>query len=755
MIPAGTRRAAPERPTFDLSGKTALVPRAGFWSRGAGLRLRLAVTRFAGLLWRQAGWLISAGVALQLFTGAFEARSPVAWALLALGAALFLQRLVVRVRGGTRALPAAFEESALAVTGVYGLLALSGGLDSPAYPLLYLVTALLVAYHRPAVGIGAAALALALELAVAWKGGHLGTHATVVAAHGVFLVAFGIVYHLALSANVALARRAVREAIARHIGEIHRRAREYRLIVPTGEETVTGSEAAERWAVAAVDEIGDAVQAVLEMVHAALDARTVALFLLSPDEELLRLRACLSDSEQIRRRPLPAGQGLPGVVLRRRGPVRLCGDFRGAVYDQSKGPPRAFLGVPLLERRPGSEEAGEGYLRGVLLADRAEARPFDERDEQVLTVAACQVMRAIETERVMGYLRKEKDEKGRFYRAIEHLNLLSKPGEVAEAVTRLATALAPVEFAAVTLVYEAETDDEPCRHRIVHAVGPGSKPLEGAVFSDNSGLVASAVRLGSTLPGRDFHQMERTVVFHENLPLRDLETLKVLPMNAGETVVGTLVVGSARRQALGADATRMLEVLAMQAAGAIQRARLFEKTERMATTDGLTGLNNHRRFQELFETHLAAARRYGREVSLLLMDVDHFKSVNDTYGHPVGDKVLKGVAKVLAAQARDTDVVARYGGEEFAVVLPETGQEGAVVIANRIREEIARQVFSTELGPLKVTLSIGVATCPVHGDQKQALVDRADQALYEAKRGGRNRVVVARAGAQPPARASA
>ena len=105
--------------------------------------------------------------------------------------------------------------------------------------------------------------------------------------------------------------------------------------------------------------------------------------------------------------------------------------------------------------------------------------------------------------------------------------------------------------------------------------------------------------------------------------------------------------------------------------------------------------------------------------------------------------VLKGVAETLASSARDTDIVARYGGEEFAIILPETDHEGAMTIANRIREQIAKQIFQSELGALSVSLSMGVASCPRHGDQKQALVDKADQALYASKRGGRNRTTSA------------
>jgi two-component system, cell cycle response regulator len=187
----------------------------------------------------------------------------------------------------------------------------------------------------------------------------------------------------------------------------------------------------------------------------------------------------------------------------------------------------------------------------------------------------------------------------------------------------------------------------------------------------------------------------------------------------------------------------MIEVIAIQAAQAILRAQLFEQMERMATTDGLTGLLNHRTFQSRADDALAQAHRYGRKCSFILTDIDHFKSVNDTYGHPTGDQVLKGVARLIQQTARDTDVVARYGGEEFAIVMPETDMNGARIIAERIREAVMAEVFQTELGPLKVTLSLGIATAPESAKEKQALIDLADQCLYQAKRSGRNRAVTA------------
>ena len=163
--------------------------------------------------------------------------------------------------------------------------------------------------------------------------------------------------------------------------------------------------------------------------------------------------------------------------------------------------------------------------------------------------------------------------------------------------------------------------------------------------------------------------------------------------------------------------------------------------ETMATTDGLTGLTNHRTFQERFEDLLQRAERHGTRVALLLCDVDFFKKVNDGYGHPVGDEVLRRVARVLTEVPRKIDIPARYGGEEFAVLLDNVDIVQAKAVAERIRIEISKVVVDTEKGPLSVTESVGVVVFPDDGRDRATLIERADLALYHAKHTGRNRVV--------------
>ncbi|MCF8028634.1 MAG: diguanylate cyclase [Desulfobacteraceae bacterium] len=182
----------------------------------------------------------------------------------------------------------------------------------------------------------------------------------------------------------------------------------------------------------------------------------------------------------------------------------------------------------------------------------------------------------------------------------------------------------------------------------------------------------------------------------------------------------------------------LLGVIASQAAISLENARLFEQ----ATTDGLTRLYVQRYFHFLLEKEIKRSRRYGRRFSLMFMDIDDFKHFNDTYGHQLGDEVLKKVAAVLQKNTRAVDIAARYGGEEFVLVLPETGAAQAATAAEKIRRLVADTEIMHENQSLRVTISLGLATFPEHATEKDALIKAADNALYASKHSGKNRVSI-------------
>jgi diguanylate cyclase (GGDEF)-like protein len=220
----------------------------------------------------------------------------------------------------------------------------------------------------------------------------------------------------------------------------------------------------------------------------------------------------------------------------------------------------------------------------------------------------------------------------------------------------------------------------------------------------------------------------------------------------GDQVVGIVSVARGDR-AFTHSERELFSYLTNQASVSVENVDLHETVQRQAVTDELTGLFNHRRFQEVMTAEVERARRYGHELGLIMLDIDNFKSVNDTHGHLTGDNVLRAVARVLRQSSRDVDEPARYGGEEMAVALPLTDLEGAYQFAERVRGRIEALELPLPdgLGTLKVTASFGVASlATADGASKGALVAAADGALYEAKRSGKNRTVRATASTPAP-----
>ena len=222
--------------------------------------------------------------------------------------------------------------------------------------------------------------------------------------------------------------------------------------------------------------------------------------------------------------------------------------------------------------------------------------------------------------------------------------------------------------------------------------------------------------------------------------------LLFVPLTAGDQLVGILHVDQPRSGLVPRlEDVQALEIFANQAVTAIQSARAYETTRQMSVRDSLTEAFNHRYFQETLSRELARHERSGQPLALVMLDIDDFKKINDRWGHPVGDVVLRGLVEELTKGVREMDTVARYGGEEFALIFPETTPAKAWVVADRLRKRVASRLF---VAPhveqaLAVTISIGLASYPEDAATKRVLIERADQALYQAKRSGKNCLVTA------------
>jgi diguanylate cyclase (GGDEF)-like protein len=639
-----------------------------------------------------------------------------------------------RARGRGRAASwGDLELGTLFIGGSFALIELTGGPTGLLYPLIFALVAFLVAFHPIGPSLYFLAVILGAEAAITflqpapdgWR---------MYASHASFILLFGFLYALFLRSEVAARKSRMDQEISSRLTAIASEAKDFRLTSGLSLESrdLSPEELGRRRTVGSLQAIHDSLYNVLAVAERALEPFTVALLWLDADDRRLRVKELRSQSDRITEKPIGAGEGLLGAITKRKERLvltNLRSGHSGLVYYSGPEPITDFAGVPVLE---------ETYLRGILVADRKNGRAFDESDLAVMTTIAAEIIRAVQVERIFADMDREKYQKERFYQASREFNAARNVEDVANVAIQAARRVEMTELAAVA---EALAEENVLRIAAIDwHEHPDATDLVGKRFNAEAGLVGAAIKARHPLP----HGTARAVsqaIFAPDLDV-PIEAVKVLPLLWKDQGVGALVLGSSREEFLSIDSLEMLRVIADHAAIAIANAQMYESIERMATTDGLTGLTNHRQFQHVFDAVAARAERYSRRVSLILTDIDHFKAINDTYGHPVGDKVLRRVAEILRRSARRTDVVARYGGEEFAVLMEETGRKGAVQIAERIRRAVEDEVFHCETGTFGCTLSLGIATFPEDAVNKAKLTECADQALYEAKRSGRNRVVM-------------
>lgn len=304
--------------------------------------------------------------------------------------------------------------------------------------------------------------------------------------------------------------------------------------------------------------------------------------------------------------------------------------------------------------------------------------------------------------------------------------------ELVEAIAR-ETCKAIPEAEAVALVHRSAGRDSDL---VVDAYDPLRDKFSRHPIRPGEGAAGAVMKAAAS---RRIDDLARSDVATDT-PAHGMHSWLGVPLFLYGECDGVIAVQSSRVAAFRPEHQRLLESLALQIAAALQNAHLYE----LAMIDGLTGLFVRRYFDARIEEEIERSRRYGTPFSVIMLDVDDFKNLNDTYGHLVGDRVLRAIANVLKAQVRGVDTAARYGGEEMAVILPRTEMVGAYNLAERIRESIAELRITTDDDPprsLAVTASLGIAAYPESKAQDGLdLVRRADRALYRAKKTGKNRV---------------
>ncbi len=461
---------------------------------------------------------------------------------------------------------------------------------------------------------------------------------------------------------------------------------------------------------------GEEMKDLLIVAKNAMFADSVNLFMRSGGS--LKLRCSTDDSGGI----IPSNGGL----------LRRCVDEK-----------KPFVSSDLIE---GKQEAG--YLKkdkisslvavpvmdgnfslGVMSADSARVHAFSSADSDTLQMFSKQITRVLQRERVYPQVQ-------RSYDTLKILNeesskLLSSLSEnvIVQNLIEGAYRIAPTEIIFFIL-----------RGREVEILnGKDLSPRENKIFNAKGTVLDMAAKSKEYVYISDVRDYRSPVM---PFKISDVNSVFLLPMFYERNLLGILALLLEKRNALSPHQIGLLAVLGNQASTSIANARFHAEIERMAITDGLTGLFNHKQFQERLAQEFNRLGRFSDPLSLLLIDIDYFKKVNDTYGHPVGDSVLKRVADMIKKTVRNIDIPARYGGEEFAVVLVGTDGKGAMNMAERMRKTVMDTKFTADGNTFSVTVSIGISTYEGEAMKKEEFVDKADKALYKAKGNGRNRSVL-------------
>lgn len=467
----------------------------------------------------------------------------------------------------------------------------------------------------------------------------------------------------------------------------------------------------------------------LQQVKEHTGAHGAVLVVTSPRGELF-VRELVSDSHDIREDRVLNLEGTafswvlenrkPLSVGTLRDPVARLGYYGGGVAVKS------FLGVPVLE--------GD-HVQGVLGVDHLRESAFSETHTTMLKVAAHQVSTILTQLRDLEHWKRRSQDFQQLHDFSKSLVTSRSVPEVLDLFLDAVRVRIKPDFSALALL------DGEGKLRFDALGDPRWSEWQGAVFPPADGLAGWVLESGHYLHYDTPREGARRPIFSRELRVPEFGSLILQPLRASAEPIGILCAASLSPKAFDPSAVQFCEVLSQHGAQGICLLKAHEELERLAATDALTNLTNRRVFFVRLAAEIQRSRRYGQPLSILLVDVDHFKKINDLHGHPAGDSVLRAVAGALAGYARETDLAARYGGEEFTLLLPSTAEGGARAVAERVRSGIEALRVDWEGKPIPVRASLGLATLEGDQDGADALVARADQALYAAKQTGRNKVV--------------
>lgn len=637
----------------------------------------------------------------------------------------------VFVRGEDKRLPflRAFEAPVLLLALLHLLIAITGGILSPLNPLIYFAIAVFAVFCRFPVAVFALALAIAAAVAFPALKGELTEHAWVVGAQVIFILIFASLRFMLSYLEGMVQRFRADLYVDRVLGDIEWRAKQFRRLSARKPEHIEDDHDEKR-NLASYFEIQDTLQEILHILALAQKSFTCAALWLDEDGKNLRVVEAYSFSEKIHGDPYPYDEDALVSVVRSGQPLRLtCSAWtkNQLGYYSGKEPLFSVAAVPIMD---------DGVVRGILAIDRAEAISFSDEDIEMLEMAGGLIRHSLINENNLRQLNKSQAEYLLLAQASKTLSEPLEMEDVLEVSFRAMHGIAAFDFAAIVMIRPMERDYE------VVACWPEGEAtgLLGATFHGEVGLVDWVVRNQKSLVRHDLRNLPRPpTIFCRGEKLENLASLMIAPLYVSSTTNGALVFISNESEFFTEHLQHIFEIMANQIAVSLENARMVKELERLAITDSLTGLYNKRYFYERIAEIMSRAERYEQELAVMMIDLDRFKKINDTYGHPAGDFVLREVSRTLRESLRKIDLLARFGGEEFVVVLDGSDAEKALDKAEELRERVSELRFETERGEFRIHISVGIALFPEDSRQHDELLGKADTALYHSKRSGRNR----------------
>jgi diguanylate cyclase (GGDEF)-like protein len=474
-------------------------------------------------------------------------------------------------------------------------------------------------------------------------------------------------------------------------------------------------------AVLSTFELDEVLQRILLIARDYFHLQNVAILLLDETSPHLCVRSQIGWDEGRDQIHVPLGSGITGTAAQQKG-LLYCPDVsKDARYMCSAKTTRSELAIPLMVR---------DEVVGVLDCQSENLNHFDQETIDLLTLFSTQASMALQNARLYQLERRRAQQ-------LEVINAIARQTtavlDLKELLLKVCSLIQQTFQVSHVSVLLREEDDLVLR---AHHGSLTPRILEGGRLPANTGLWGQALAAGKTVIEDDVHTVPEYVGFYAETGSR-----MCIPLVAFGQTLGALVLDNAESQTFRAGDVQSLESVADICATAIQNAHYVERVRQLAYIDGLTGIFNRRFFELRIAEEIERSRRFNSGMAVIMLDIDHFKRLNDEFGHLLGDEVLRQVSSIFNQQLRKIDIVCRYGGEEFAILLPQTNLEHSLSVAEKLRRLVESWQFPGV--PRPVTISAGAATYPENGATRDELVKAADAGLYAAKQAGRNRVFLA------------